>query len=161
MGSLREMYCKGSIWMLKIADILLRLKEMGISLPKGLIAIYLYGSSITGRLRAESDIDIAMLPSFQTSEDERLILISQVEGIIAEFLAEHGIRREISVVNLRDKFLSVSLQYKIVTEGVLLYEKGTAERFEFENSVKREYFDFAPYLAQLRKRKYGDLYAKI
>jgi predicted nucleotidyltransferase len=147
--------------MLKIAEILNKLKEMKTPLPEKLVAIYLYGSSIAGRLRVESDIDIAILPSYQTTEEQRLILISQVEGVIAKLLKDKGIRREISIVNLRDKFLSLSLQYKIVTEGLLLYEKGAMERLEFENSVKREYFDFAPYLAQLRKRKYGDLHAKI
>jgi streptomycin 3"-adenylyltransferase len=131
------------------------------SMPEELIAVYLYGSSVTGKLRVESDIDIAILPSYKTTEDERLIIISQVEGIIAKLLREKGIRREISIVNLRDKFFTLTLQYRIVTEGLLLYEKGAMERLEFENSVKREYFDFAPYLAQLRKRKYGDLYEKV
>ncbi len=137
------------------------LKEIEFSMPEGLVAIYLYGSLMTGRLRVESDIDIAILPSYQTSGDERLIMISQVESIITKLLAEKGIRREISIVNLRDKFLSLTLQYKIITEGLLLYEKEPMERLEFENAVKREYFDFSPYLSLLRKRKYGDLHAKV
>jgi predicted nucleotidyltransferase len=139
----------------------MKLKEMGFLMPEELVAVYLYGSSVTGKLRVESDIDIAILPSYKTSGDERLILISQVESIIAKILGEKGIRREISIVNLRDKFLSLTLQHKIVTEGLLLYEKESMERLEFENAVKREYFDFVPYLARLRKRKYGDLHAKI
>lgn len=147
--------------MLKIKDILINLRKMNTSFPEGLIAIYLYGSSVTGRLRAESDIDIAILPSHQTTEEQRLILISQVEDVIARLLKEKGIRRDISIVNLRDKFLSLSLQYKIVTEGLLLYEKEAIERLEFENYVKREYFDFTHYVSQLRKRKYGNLYKKI
>jgi len=147
--------------MLRIMKNLSKLKEMEISLPEGLVAIYLYGSSVTGKLRVESDIDIAILPSYKTSEDERLILISKVESIIARLLVEKGIRREISIVNLRDKFLSLTLQHKIITEGFLLYEKEAMERLEFENAVKREYFDFAPYLIRLRKRKYGDLHTKI
>jgi len=152
---------KGSVGMLKITEILIKLKEMDTSMPEELIAIYLYGSSITGRLRVESDIDIAILPSYKTTEDERLIMISQVESLIAKLLKERGTQREISIVNLRDKLLSLTLQHKIVTEGLLLYEKESMERIEFENAVKREYFDFAPYLARLRKRKYGDLHAEI
>jgi len=49
--------------MKNIAKKLDHLKEMGNSMPEGVVAIYLFGSSITGRLRAESDIDIAILPS--------------------------------------------------------------------------------------------------
>jgi predicted nucleotidyltransferase len=145
----------------QIKEILMNLKETGFSMPERLVAIYLYGSSMTGRLRVESDIDIAILPSYQTSGGERLILISKVESIIAKLLGEKGIRREISIVNLRDKFLSLTLQYKIITEGLLLYEKEPMERLEFENAVKREYFDFAPYLSLFRKRKYGDLHSKV
>ncbi|MCX8118894.1 MAG: nucleotidyltransferase domain-containing protein [Desulfobacterota bacterium] len=102
----------------KIPSVLKQLRKPSGSLQEGRVAIYLYGSSVAGRLRAESDIDIAILPSYKATGDERLILISQVEGLIAKLLSQHGIRREISVVNLRDKFLSLSLQYKIVTEGL-------------------------------------------
>ncbi len=155
------MNLKKSINMPQIKEMLMNLKETGFSMPEGVVAVYLYGSSMTGRLRVESDIDIAILPSYQTSGDERLILISKVESIVAKLLGEKGIRREISIVNLRDKFLSLTLQYKIITEGLLLYEKDPMERLEFENAVKREYFDFAPYLSLFRKRKYGDLHSKI
>lgn len=70
------------------------------------------------------------------------------------------IHREISVVDLRGKFLPLTLQYKIITVGILLYEKDVVERIEFESAVKGEYFDFAPYLNILIKRKYGDLHKK-
>lgn len=133
--------------MLKIPEILINLRKKKTSLPEKLIAIYLYGSSLSGRLRVESDIDIAILPSYQTTEEQRLMLISQVEDVVSKLLKEKGIQREISIVNLRDKFLSLSLKYKIVTEGLLLYEKDAIERLEFENYVKGEYFDFAHYLS--------------
>ena len=137
------------------------LKEMGNSMPEGVVAIYLFGSSIAGRLRIESDIDIAILPSYRTTDDERLILISKVESIIAKLLGEINIKREVNIVNLRDKFLALTLQYRIVTEGLLLYEKDTVERIEFEIGVKSEYFDFRPYINRLRKGKYGDLHEKV
>ncbi len=140
---------------------LTRLKEMGNSVPEGVVAIYLYGSSIKGRLMAESDIDIAILPSYRTTEDERLILISKVESIVTKLLREIDIRREVSIVNLRNKFLALTLQYEIVTHGLLLYEKDKVERIEFENAIIGEYFDFIPYINLLRKRKYGYLREKV
>lgn len=140
---------------------LTRLKEMGNSVPEGVVAIYLYGSSIKGRLMAESDIDIAILPSYRTTEDERLILISKVESIVTKLLREIDIRREVSIVNLRNKFLALTLQYEIVTHGLLLYEKDKFERIEFENPIIGEYFDFIPYINLLRKRKYGYLREKV
>ncbi len=132
-----------------------------MNIPEGVAAIYLYGSSVNGKMREESDIDIAFLPSFKTTLDERLILISKVEGIIAKLLSEKGMIREISVVDLRGKFIALTLQRKIIAEGILLYEKDAMERVEFENSIKREYDDFAPFLNLLRARKYGHLHSKI
>jgi predicted nucleotidyltransferase len=144
---------------MQFADALQQVKSMNI--PEGVAAIYLYGSSVNGKMREESDIDIAFLPSFKTTLDERLILISKVEGIIAKLLSEKGMIREISVVDLRGKFIALTLQRKIIAEGILLYEKDAMERVEFENSIKREYDDFAPFLNLLRARKYGHLHSKI
>jgi len=138
-----------------------RSEKISRSVPKEIIAIYLYGSSVTGKLRKESDIDIALLPSYKTTEEKRLITIAQLEGVIEKLLREMGISREISVLDLREKYVSVSLQYKVITEGILIYEKDALERLEFENTVKREYFDFVPYLGFLRKRKDGHLLQKI
>jgi predicted nucleotidyltransferase len=141
------------VWM-QLDEILRKIRSDKISgpLPKEIIALYLYGSSVTGKLRKESDIDIAFLPSHKTGEDEKLIIIAKVEGMIEKLLWEMGISREISVLDLREKYVSVSLQYKAITEGVLIYEQDALERLEFENTVKREYFDFVPYLRLLRKR---------
>lgn len=138
-----------------------RSEKISRSIPKEIVALYLFGSSVTGKLRKESDIDIAFLPSYKTTEDERLIIIAKVEGMIERLLREMGISREISVLDLRAKYVSVSLQYRVITEGILIYEKDALQRLEFENAVKREYFDFAPYLTALRKRKYGHLFQKI
>ncbi len=126
-------------------------------MPNDIAAIYLYGSVVKGRLRADSDIDIAMLPFYDVDAFRRLELISKVEGIFTSLLREIGIEREVSILDLRDKYVSLQLQYNIITKGVLVYEKDTSERLEFENAVKREYFDFEPYLRFLREKKYGDI----
>jgi len=148
---------------MQVNEILRKVRSENISrpIPKEIIALYLYGSSVTGKLRKESDIDIAFLPSHKTAEEERLIIIAKVEGMIEKLLREMGTSREISVLDLRGKYVSVSLQYKVITKGILIYEKDARERIEFENTTKREYFDFVPYLRFLRKRKYGHLLQKI
>ncbi len=133
-------------------------KDLASSMPEELIALYLYGSSVKGVLREESDIDIAIFPSHRAKEDERLILIAKAESIFDKLLRENGVWREISILDLRGKFVPLPLQYKIITEGILFYEKDPIERLEFENAVKREYFDFLPYLGFLRKKKYGHIH---
>jgi predicted nucleotidyltransferase len=139
----------------------LKSKNLGPSIPEGIVAIYPYGSSISERLREESDIDIAILPLHNTTGEERLVLIAKIEGIVSKILKDKGISRPVSIADLRGRFIPVTLQYKIVTEGILLYERDAVEKSEFENAVKREYFDFIPYLEYLREKKYGHLRSKV
>lgn len=148
---------------MKIKDLLQELesKTLALSIPEEIVGVYLYGSSITEKLREESDIDIAILPLHNTTGEERLVLIAKMESIVGKILKERGISREVSIVDLRGRFIPITLQYKIVTEGMLLYEKDAIERYEFENAVKREFFDFMPYLEYLREKKYGYLHSKV
>ncbi len=148
---------------MKIVDLLQKLKSKNLAafIPEGIAAIYIYGSSISGRLRDESDIDIAILPLHNTTGEERLVLIAKIEAVVSKIVKEKGISREVSIADLRGRFIPVTLQYKIVTEGILLYERDSVERSEFENAVKREYFDFIPYLEYLREKKYGHIRPKV
>lgn len=130
-------------------------------MPDGIAALYAYGSVVRGTFRNDSDIDIAMLPSYTTNDIERLRLMSHGEAIVRSALNKIGMRREVSILDMRGKYISLQLLYHIITEGIVLYQSATAERIFFELAVKREYFDFIPYLFSLRKRKYGDLYQKI
>ena len=148
---------------MKIVDLFQKSKSKDLAafIPEEIAAIYLYGSSISGRLREESDIDIAILPLHDTTGEERLVLIAKIEAIVSKILKENGISREVSIADLRGRFIPITLQYKIVTEGILLYERDAVERSEFENTVKREYFDFIPYLEYLREKKYGHIHPKV
>lgn len=140
---------------------LLKSKMKEIPMPDRIVAIYVYGSIIHDKLRNDSDVDIAMLPSFETKDLERLQLISKVQAIILKAFKSIGIDREVSVLDLRGKYVSLQLLYSVVTKGILIYEINPIERIDFENAVKREYYDFIPYLIYLRKKKYGDLYKKV
>jgi predicted nucleotidyltransferase len=130
-------------------------------MPEGIVAIYLYGSAIKGKLRVDSDVDLAILSSYDLKDTERLELISKVEGAVTSILRGFGMKYEISVVDMRGRYMSVMLQYKIVTEGIPVYEADPAQRVEFENALKGEYFDFQPYISSLRRKKYGSILQKV
>ena len=55
----------------------LELKSLSSAVSEELVALYLYGSSVKGRLREESDVDIAILPSHKIDDEERLVLIAK------------------------------------------------------------------------------------
>jgi predicted nucleotidyltransferase len=130
-------------------------------MPNEIVAIYVYGSFVQGKLRDDSDVDIAVLPSFETNDFDRLQLISKTAAIVASVLNSIGIHKEVSILDMRGKYVSLQLLYKIITEGIMIYQSSLTERIYFEQTVKREYFDFIPYVISLRKRKYGDLYKKV
>lgn len=129
------------------------LSKQGI--PNEIVAIYLYGSILKGKLRAESDIDIAFLPHYKVKEMRALELISQIESIFTKIFKKFGIYNEVSVLNMRGKYVSIELLFTIIRTGMCIYEKSIDEHFEFKNFVMREYLDFKPFLEKLRAEKYG------
>jgi predicted nucleotidyltransferase len=122
----------------------------------GLAAVYLYGSLVRGIVRKDSDIDIAILPAPNLNKEEVLILISHVEDIISRTLFKSGIKRDISIVNMADKFASILLLFSIISQGTLIYEAKNLRqyRIEFQNMIIREYHDFAPYYLNEIKKRY-------
>lgn len=142
------------------ASDLLKVKLNETSMPEGVAGLYLYGSVLTGSLRYESDIDIAVLFAPGIGDPKKLQLFSKLESIITSFFKEPGLDREVSILDMRGRYVSVQLLYKIVTEGVLVYERNSAQRREFENAVRRDYFDFNPLPASLRERKHGHILQK-
>ncbi len=53
-------------------------------IPTEIEAIYLYGSILKGKLRTESDIDIAILPNHRVDEMKALELISKIESVFTK-----------------------------------------------------------------------------
>lgn len=123
--------------------------------PEEIVALYLYGSILRGKLRSESDIDAAFLPHYKLSEAEALGLISIIEHIFTKIFKCFGIQNEVSVLNMRNKYVSMELLFYIIQIGVCIYEKSQDEHFEFKNFITGEYFDFKPFIHRLRKEKYG------
>lgn len=139
---------------------LFHLKSGLRDIPSGLIALYLYGSILKGRLRGDSDIDIAMLADHRIAPEERLRLIAEVEAIFGKLLRAMGFSQDISVLDMRAPYVSIELLYKIIIEGLCIYERSHDERLEYEATVKAEYFDFMPFIMALRKKRYGIDYQK-
>lgn len=122
--------------------------------PEDIVAIYLYGSILRGKLRVDSDIDIAFLPHFKVDEFRALELISLIESIFTKIFKKIGFLHQISVLNMRGKYVSIELLFNIIRNGVCLYEKSKDEHFEFKNFVMREYLDFKVFLDELREKRY-------
>lgn len=124
-------------------------------IPEEVVAIYIYGSILRGNLRFESDIDVAFLPSYKIDDMKALELISEIESIFTKIFKKQGIINEVSVLNMRGKFVSIELLFNIIRTGVCIYEKSKDEHLEFKNFVMAEYLDFKPFLEKLRAQRHG------
>jgi len=141
---------------IKIQDYLRKVLSK-TELPDEIIAIYLFGSAINRRLRRDSDIDIALLLLPDTGQERTLEIITFIEDIVTRNLHKLNLLNEVSVINLREPALSYLLLFKILTEGVLIYEKPSMrlERRDFENAATGKYFDFVQYYKRAVERRYA------
>ena len=91
-------------------------------------AVYLFGSAAAGRLRPESDIDLAVLPSLSIPDGN----LVQARLQLAERLG-----REVDLIDL-DRATTV-LRKEVLAHGRLLYETDTSRRSEFEMYALSDY----------------------
>ena len=103
---------------------------------------YLYGSFAREDIHSFSDIDIGIYVKKMNSEtmlDIELSLALEFDGIVG-----HGCNVDVRSIN----YMPLVMKGNIVTEGILLYSQNDPFRIEFETSVRREYFDFRPFIIQ-------------
>ena len=109
---------------------------------ENLAAAYLHGSAATGRMDAESDVDVALLPQHSLTADERWDLRLRCIGFLMEkFPSEE---RKFDVVILQD--VPVLLRYNIIRKGACIFENTRVARMDFEVATERAYDDEEPYL---------------
>jgi uncharacterized protein len=101
----------------------------------GIQAVYLFGSSASGKTTAESDIDLALLANDPTLRRRKI-------DILAE-LAEKGF------CNVDLVFLpgdDVVLQYEAVRLNRIVYQRPDFDSASAFSLCVRRYLDFLPYL---------------
>lgn len=103
-------------------------------------AVYLFGSGASGRLHAESDLDLAVYSHNPALRAQRLDMLTDLT------------RRGFSNVDL--VFLDkndIVLRFEAVRQNRLVYRAKDFDAGSFFSLVVRQYFDFAPYLKTQRE----------
>jgi len=121
------------------------LKEM-IHGDPGIKAVYLFGSHVAGTATKRSDIDLAFLFEETGYRADPLDPFSRAQ-VIAAKLGE-SLRRKTDAVLLNSS--SLEMAYEIVTTGVCVYEADRDERAVYEARVMGLWFDFRPFVEELR-----------
>ena len=89
--------------------------------PFGPAAVYVFGSAATGRIRSDSDLDLAILPSAP---------ISALKLFEARMQLAEIVRRDVDLIDLSSA--STVLCKEVLAGGRLLYETDVLRRAEFE-----------------------------
>lgn len=97
---------------------------------ENIIAVYLFGSAAAGRLRCDSDIDLAVMSNRSIGGFERIELET-------EFSIAMG--RDVDLVVFHQ--VEPLLQHQILKYGNLLFRKDERERVRQETRARREYLD--------------------
>lgn len=103
-------------------------------------AAYAYGSRIRGRALPLSDLDFAVVLATVAHRVDPLL----AERISSRIATRLGSPVEIDAHVADD--LPLPVRGRVVTTGVLVYERDPVRRVEFETATRRLYFDFLPLL---------------
>ncbi len=103
-------------------------------------AVYLFGSSITGKTHMESDVDMAIFPGTTKLKNKKRDLMTE--------LARCGFD-DVDLFFLDDQ--DMVMTFEAVRHNRLIYCKKGFDRGSLYSSVIRKYLTFYPYLAVQRE----------
>jgi predicted nucleotidyltransferase len=115
---------------------------------RGLVAAWLFGSAASGRLHAESDVDVGVLLDWQIlpTEADRFEARLALSGDLAAALGD----RIVDVVVLND--VSPLFARRVVLEGRLLLCRDDRAEHDFRRNVQLRALDLEPFVARSRRR---------
>jgi len=105
-------------------------------------AVYLFGSTASGKVHRESDLDLAIVPRRGTVHERRLDLLAD--------LARHGFC-DVDLVFLDTD--DIVLKYEAVRQNRVIYQTEDFDRGGTYSLIVRQYLDFLPYL-EVQRRAY-------
>ncbi len=103
-------------------------------------AVYLFGSSVSGKKHSESDIDLALVPGNHRAREKKMSLLAE--------LARSGFD-SVDIVFLDTD--DIVLRYEAVRQNNLVYSTQDFDRGAMYSKVVRQYLDFEPCLAVQRR----------
>lgn len=103
-------------------------------------AVYIFGSTVTGNVHEESDLDLAVIPATETLKKKKVDILEQ--------LARKGFCNVDLVFPEED---NIVLLFEIVRNNRIIYMVPDFSPGSFFSIVLRKYFDFYPFLTVQRK----------
>ena len=118
-----------------------------------IVAVYLFGSFLRGETEKGSDVDLAFLLEEKAYRSDPVMTMSPAHLIAAE--VGKGFNKETDVIILNSASLEIA--YEVITSGKCVYESELDLRLEYEIKIRGMYFDFRPFLDDLRARRLAQI----
>jgi predicted nucleotidyltransferase len=118
-----------------------------------IVSVYLFGSILKGNAGKTSDIDLAFLLDEKVYKSDPIISMSPAHLIAAHVGVEFNKETDVTILNSS----SLEIAYEVVTSGKCLFESDPNMRMEYELKIKGMYFDFKPFLEELRAKSLVNL----
>ena len=116
-------------------------------------AVYLFGSSLSCDSRESSDIDLAFLLEEESYKSDPIVAMSPAYLIAAQIGLKLDKETDVTILNSS----SLEIAYEVAATGKLLFEIDPDLRTEYELKIKGMYFDFRPFLEELRQKSLSRL----
>ena len=129
----------------KIADDLIGYFDAP-QVDKSVVAVYLFGSCIRDETKKVADIDLAFLLNEQAYKTDPISAMSPAYLIASGIAMNFDKETDVTILNSS----SLELSYEIMITGKCLYEADPEVRLDYEIKIKSMYFDFKPFLSELR-----------
>lgn len=117
------------------------------------VAVYLFGSNKKGYAGKNSDLDLAFLLDECAYRDDPLATVAPSYLAATSMGMSLGWKTDVTILNAA----SLEIAYEVVTTGKCLLENDTDKRTAYEIALRGMYFDFKPFLEELRSNCVNNL----
>ena len=118
-----------------------------------IVSVFLFGSILKGNAGKKSDIDLAFLLDEKAYKSDAIIAMSPAHLIAAKVGSQLDREADVTILNSA----SLEIAYEVVTTGKCIFEIDPDLRMEYEIKIKGMYFDFRPFLEELRAKSLAHL----
>jgi len=118
-----------------------------------IVSGYLFGSILEGNAGKTSDIDLAFLLDENAYKSDPINAMSPAHLIAAKVGLQLDRETDVTILNSA----SLEIAYEVVTTGKCIFEIDPDLRMGYEIKIKGMYFDFRPFLEELRAKSLAHL----
>ena len=117
------------------------------------VAVYLFGSNVRGEAGKDSDLDLAFLLDERAYKNDPLATAAPAYLAATNLGMFLRMKTDVTILNAA----SLEIAYEVVTTGKCLLEYDTDKRMDYEIALRGMYFDFKPFLEELRSNCVNNL----